>query len=171
MRRVEPRVSEIVERAFRQYEDEVNEAPLKQNTKVTYISYADKFVRWMRGDFEPGVLAKRRYVQARLRARQGGRSVTILHRGDLDGLVNPGLVVCGSPPRGDRGWEGGLAHEIGHALYLEHPAGCDYGLDHCDTGALMWHGYYWDYPETYFTEEDKTILETSPFINHRLDTE
>ena len=60
MRRVEPRVSDIVERAFLQFEHEVNAAPLTTNSKVTYIAHAARFIRWMRGEFEVGVRTKRR---------------------------------------------------------------------------------------------------------------
>ena len=50
----------MVERAFRQYAWEVNDAPLKANTKATYIRHAEAFVRCLRGEFEPGVKAKTR---------------------------------------------------------------------------------------------------------------
>ncbi len=56
--KVEERVSDIVERAFKQYEYEVNTASLADTTKWTYINMAHKFVRWMRGDFEPGIRGK-----------------------------------------------------------------------------------------------------------------
>ena len=59
MRKVEPRVSDIVERALRQYEHEVNAAPLKTNTKITYIAAVERFIRCMRGHFEPGSRTKR----------------------------------------------------------------------------------------------------------------
>ena len=56
----------------------------------------------------------------------GGDGVTILHRGDLDGLSEPQTYrLCGRPPRGDYGWIGGLAHELGHAFGLLHPPGCE----------------------------------------------
>jgi hypothetical protein len=31
-------------------------------------------------------------------------------------------------------------------------------------------GFYWDYPETYFIDEDKAILKTSLFLKHRLES-
>ena len=102
----------------------------------------------------------------------GGDGVTILHRGDLDGLSDPeNFILCpeeGLPPRSAYGWIGGLAHEIGHAFGLPHPPGCEEDLNTCDYGALMWSGYYWDYPDTYLTNEDKAALRESIFFHHRL---
>ncbi len=96
---------------------------------------------------------------------RGGAGVTILHRSDLDGLISPEThSQCGAPPRGTFGWIGGLAHELGHAFGLDHPPGCDEGLDSCDYDALMWAGFYWDYPDTYLTEIDLHTLRSSPFL-------
>ena len=97
---------------------------------------------------------------------QGAAGIAIIHGGDLEGLLNPtNFSLCpGYPPRGKYGWIGGLAHELGHALGLDHPPGCDEGLDHCDIDALMWLGFHRKYPETYFTDEDIAILKSSPFI-------
>lgn len=109
---------------------------------------------------------------------RGGAGVVIIHGGDLEGLLDPAnFSLCpGYPPRGTHGWIGGLAHELGHAFGLDHPSGCDAlhalrdadqgtaGVSHCDFDALMWMGFYYDYPETYFTEEDVAILKSSPFI-------
>ena len=68
----------------------------------------------------------------------GGDGVTILHRGDLDGLSDPeNYILCpdeGLPPRSAYGWIGGLAHEIGHAFGLPHPPGCEKDLIPCDYG-------------------------------------
>ena len=100
----------------------------------------------------------------------GGGGITIVHGGDLEGLVNPETYsLCGTEPRSEYGWIGGLAHELGHALGLPHPPGCEEGLPSCDYDALMWAGLYWDYPETYLTDEDKAILQTSPFLKHRIE--
>lgn len=60
MPKVTPLVQSAVERALEQYKAEVNDAPLKPNTRGTYKRHAEVFVRWMRGDFEPGSKAKRR---------------------------------------------------------------------------------------------------------------
>ena len=97
---------------------------------------------------------------------RGGYGVTILHRGDLDGLVNPSTYdQCGYGPRGEHGWVGGLAHELGHAFGLEHPPGCDEGLETCDEDTLMWAGYAYDFPDTILTDIDIAKLEASPFLH------
>ena len=97
---------------------------------------------------------------------RGAAGITIIHGGDFKGLLNPAnFSLCpGYPPRGTYGWIGGLAHVLGLAFGLDHPPGCDEGLGHCDYDALMWMGFYYDYPETYFTDEDVAILKASPFI-------
>ena len=101
---------------------------------------------------------------------RGGGGVSIVHRGDLMGLVDPdNFEQCGFHPRGTYGWIGGLAHEVGHAFGLAHPEGCDEGLETCDHGALMWLGFYSDYPETYLTEQDVEILASSRFIYIQLE--
>ena len=101
---------------------------------------------------------------------RGGDGVTIVHRGDLDGLADPkNYRLCSDQtPRGVHGWIGGLAHELGHAFGLPHPPGCDSQLSHCDYDALMWAGYFYDYPNTYLTEDDKATLKASAFFHHYL---
>ena len=98
----------------------------------------------------------------------GGGGITILHRGDLDGLISPlTYVMCGQPPRGRHGWAGGLAHEIGHAFGLLHPPGCDWGYEGpeiCDEDNVMAGGFYYDYPDTNLTEADVATLLASPFF-------
>ena len=96
---------------------------------------------------------------------RGGHGVTIVHGGDLSGLMDPdNFILCGSPARSTHGWIGGLAHELGHAFSLPHPPGCDEDLPSCDYGALMKWGYYWDYPDTYLTADDVDFLAASPFF-------
>ena len=97
---------------------------------------------------------------------RGSDGLTIIHGGDLEGLLDPATFsICpGYSPRGEYGWIGGLAHELGHVFGLSHPPGCDEGLSHCDVLALMWLGFYYNYPETYLTDEDVGILKSSPFI-------
>lgn len=49
-----------IERALREYEKEVSSAGLKPSTEKTYLLHATHFVRWLGGDFEPGVRVKDR---------------------------------------------------------------------------------------------------------------
>ena len=42
------------------YQEEVRQAPLAHTTKETYSLHARNFVRWIEGDFEPGILNKRK---------------------------------------------------------------------------------------------------------------
>jgi hypothetical protein len=93
-------------------------------------------------------------------------SVALLPANDLRGLngettINP----CGGtydqfPPNR---WIGGLGHEIGIAIGLSHPAGCDQGQPSCDSGALMWLGFY-NYPDCHLTHDDVAKLGQSPFF-------
>jgi len=41
--------------ALRYYEDEVYEAGLAAHTSFCYLTHARNFVRWLHGDFKPGV--------------------------------------------------------------------------------------------------------------------
>ena len=62
---------------------------------------------------------------------------------------------------------GGLGHELGHALGLPHPPGCDpwdpMTCDDLEALSLMHDGYA-PYPDTYLLPDDKEILIRSPFI-------
>ena len=96
----------------------------------------------------------------------GGPGLTILHRGDLEGVKNPGpYFYCDEGPYdGTLGrWVGGLGHELGHGFGLPHPPGCDEGLPTCDSLALMANGYE-IYPELYLRADNKEVLIRSPFI-------
>ena len=97
---------------------------------------------------------------------RGGAGLTMMGRGDLDGLSNPSPYSwCGLGPwEGTLGrWRGGTAHELGHAFHVPHPPGCEEELPTCDHRALMWNGYE-DYPDTYLRHDEKVILRRSPFI-------
>ena len=97
---------------------------------------------------------------------RGGPGLTILHRGDLEGVTNPGpYFYCEEGPySGPLGrWIGGLGHELGHAFGLPHPPGCDEGLPTCDHDALISSGYQ-VYPETYLRADNKEALIRSPFF-------
>ena len=43
-----------IERALNRYVEKVDSTNLTDNSKWTYIEHATNFVRWLRGDFEPG---------------------------------------------------------------------------------------------------------------------
>ena len=88
---------------------------------------------------------------------RGGDGVTVLPEDDLLGLVGQ------HPEQKDiKRWIAGLGHELGHAFGLSHPRNLQK-----DSDAIMWMGIYGKYPDkTYFTDEDKTILLTSPFFFH-----
>ena len=98
---------------------------------------------------------------------RGGWGMTLLGRDDVEGVTDPGgqFYFCGEGPYDNSfaRWIGGLAHELGHALGLPHPPGCDEGLPSCDNSALMGSGFG-TYPDTYLREDEKAILRNSPFI-------
>ena len=98
----------------------------------------------------------------------GGGGITMVPRGDLEGLLSQGeeeYYYCDEGPyRAPLSrWFGGLAHELAHAVGVPHPPGCDAGLPTCDSPALMWLGYL-SYPDTYLRFDEKEILIRSPFI-------
>lgn len=49
MLRISREAYEEVTKAIRQYESEVNDAPLADKTKHTYLQHSNNFVRWLRG--------------------------------------------------------------------------------------------------------------------------
>lgn len=98
----------------------------------------------------------------------GGNGITMMPRQDLDGLIGvPIIDDCGVPyNQPPSRYVGGAGHELGHALGLNHPPGCDAGLAICDqnaTNSLMYIGYS-AYPNTYLLPADKQILFASLFI-------
>ena len=100
---------------------------------------------------------------------RGGNGITMMPRGDLDGLTNPGtFYYCDEGPYEDSvgSRTGGAGHELAHAIAdLRHPPGCDEGLPSCDPvyWSLMHLGYT-TYPDTYLLTEDKETLLRSPFV-------
>ena len=108
---------------------------------------------------------------------RGNRSLTILGRKDLDGLVGVYDYDTTYCPRGSRPtsterlgrWIGGLAHEVGHAIGLAHPTGCDQGNNQvCDHEALMAPAYV-SFPDTHLRTTDKEMLMRSHFFNPSLE--
>ena len=92
----------------------------------------------------------------------GTLGLTMMGGWDLYGLATPGFRQCGYETGVDR-WIGGLGHELGHALGLPHPPGCDDGSQPCDVHALMYLGYA-SWPHTYLRDDDMAVLRASPFI-------
>ncbi len=103
------------------------------------------------------------YVQAEPAASQsiGGTSgVCLLPLHDLLGLDGRSMWPAEmAVPR----WVGGLAHELGHALGLPHPAPCDSDPSHANCRSLMYSGFR-DWPDTYLLDSEKQLLLASPFI-------
>ena len=100
-----------------------------------------------------------------------GIGLTIVSHRDLFGLVDEDADYqrCGEEyaqgPEFPYGrWEGGLAHELGHTVYLDHRPGCDEGAANCDGWALMFGGWEY-YPDTYLRFDDKEMLLRSRFVD------
>lgn len=100
----------------------------------------------------------------------GVAGVALLAANDLRGLTGEQNVPpCGQSPdnAGVCRWIGGLGHELGHALGLPHPPGCDQG-GACTGGtfasdSLMYLGFR-NYPGTYLLQDDKNALLNSGFF-------
>jgi hypothetical protein len=99
----------------------------------------------------------------------GGLShVAAMGVNDLRGLVGlPWLPICDEyvPDYSPCRYVGGLGHELGHAFGVPHPPGCDDGQPvSCDYNSIMYTGYL-NYPNTYFSQTEKTTINASAFIN------
>ena len=113
----------------------------------TWVIYVDVPVPCEDGDTAPA-----------FRLGRGGDGVVILHGGDVEGLLRHTYQPCPEWPLPKDGrWEGGLAHELGHAFGLPHPPECYASPETCGDQSLMWTGMY-DYPDTFLREEDKEFL-------------
>ena len=55
MRRISQPCLKQVRDALGTYREEVEASELQPSTKRTYLRHAETFVRWLEGDFEPGV--------------------------------------------------------------------------------------------------------------------
>ena len=114
------------------------------------------------------------YIDADLVCGQytgGTNGIALLPANDLRGLTNQSTIpVCPSDHPSMLSvnrWIGGLGHELGHALGLPHPPGCDNG--NCAGGqyaynSLMYIGYLY-YPNTYLLDENKALLLAGGFFN------
>jgi hypothetical protein len=103
---------------------------------------------------------------ANTRLGVGASGLAIMGRMDVLGLEGQSSVSapCDGPYTFPfERWIGGMGHELGHALGLPHPPGCDSNQLSCDSKALMWAGFY-DFPNTYFRDDDKATLLKNPFI-------
>lgn len=104
----------------------------------------------------------------------GTNGVAILPANDLRGLAGEPLRVCpnGYEVTSKCRWLGGLAHEMGHAMGLPHPMGCDQNTAACTQNSrdsLMWLGYL-DIGKTYLLPENFTALKTNPYFFAAKDT-
>jgi hypothetical protein len=91
-------------------------------------------------------------------ATGGTSSVALLSHNDVLGISGEdtqGQGLCR--------WVGGLGHELGHALGLPHPPGCDAGAPTCDSQVLMYLGYL-AYPMTTLNADEVLQLRASPFF-------
>ena len=100
--------------------------------------------------------------------RRGGPGLAMLPHEDMEGLIGNRLLyygVCGAGPWPGPVtlWNGVLGHELGHALRLTEPPGCEERLPTCDREELMHLGAT-VYPHTYLRPDNKEVLLRSPFV-------
>ena len=131
-------------------------ADLQHCAPVGYLAQWDTWVIY--ADVDPPCGDE---ADAAFELGRGGNGITILHRGDLNGVSledSDTYAPCDWLRRGQDGWFGGLAHELGHAFGLGHPEGGD--------ESLMWTSWYY-YPDTFLNDADKAYL-AEFFVNPML---
>ena len=63
MSKVSPEILTAIQEAYERYVSEVNTSDLTPESKLTYLSHAQQFVRWLDDDFEPGETKRRRGIR------------------------------------------------------------------------------------------------------------
>ena len=90
--------------------------------------------------------------------------VALMGANDLRGLSGETFIPpCPNEPVWDftwGRWVGGMAHELGHTVGIDHPSDSPGGSD---DRTLMYQGYI-DYPNTYLRESDKQAFLESGFF-------
>ena len=56
---------EAVRQSLARYKETVEATDMTPESKRTYLLHSEQFVRWLYGDFEPGVYARARLVRRR----------------------------------------------------------------------------------------------------------
>jgi hypothetical protein len=98
------------------------------------------------------------YADINAQGQRTGASqgIVLIDEGDVTGLLGQSTQpLCR--------WVGGLAHELGHAFGLSHPAACAASPARQECASLMYTGYR-QYPATDLLSTDGQRLRQSPFF-------